>query len=91
MNKLQKKYAPIMTAVKSSKKDSQTRAILEYLLSREGQKNGLSQMDAYGERFHYCTRLSSIIFALRKKGVDITTERRPKKSGGTYGVYKVVA
>lgn len=91
MNKLQRKYAPIMTAVKNNKKDSQTRAILEYLLSREGQKKGLSQMDAYGERFHYCTRLSAVVFSLRKKGVDIVTEQKPKKTGGTYGVYKIIA
>ena len=40
MNKLQKKYAPIMTAVKGRNEDSQTKAVLEYLLTKEGQKNG---------------------------------------------------
>lgn len=88
MNKLEKKYAPIVRAVKN---DSQTEAVLKYLLTKEGQKNGITNLDAVTERFNYCTRLSAIIFSLRKKGVEIETAREPKKSGGTYGVYRVVA
>ena len=88
MNKLEKKYAPIVRAIRN---DSQTEAVLKYLLTKEGQKNGITNLDAVTEKFNYCTRLSAVIFELRKKGVEIETVREPKKGGGTYGCYRVVA
>lgn len=49
---------------------TQTSTILDYL--REAKEKGITSLEA----FELCgaTRLSSIIFALRKRGYDITSE-----------------
>jgi len=65
-------------------KHTQTSDILKYM---ESHKNGITSMDAF-ERFG-ATRLSSIIFGLRKRGYDIDTEMITVKT--RYGKHVDVA
>ena len=51
-------------------KTSQTKEILKYM--REHPKTGISSMEAI--RMFGATRLAGIIFALKRRGYDITTE-----------------
>lgn len=67
---------------------SQVNLVLNHL------KSGRTITNAQAFELYHATRLSSIIFVLRKKGYNITTIQRPatNSSGGTYyyGEYRLI-
>ena len=70
---------------KSREKRNQRKDVLQYLKTH---KKGLTQMDAYVKFPAPITRLSAIIFDLRKAGWDITSERVDGEN--CYGEYRCV-
>ena len=65
-------------------KATQTQKVLKYL--KKG--HTITSMDAF-RKFH-ATRLSDIIFRLRKRGYKITSHREISKDGATYARYELI-
>lgn len=65
-------------------KMSQIQKVLEYMEAG----HTITSMDAF--RMFYVTRLSDIIFRLRKLGHRIITHREKSKGGSTYARYELI-
>lgn len=63
---------------------TQTQKVLKYL--KKG--HTITSMDAF-RKFH-ATRLSDIIFRLRKRGYKITAHREKSKDGTAYARYELI-
>lgn len=62
-------------------KKAQIDIVREHLIA-----NGrITSIDAFSK--YNITRLSALIFRLRKEGKEIETIDKPRKNGGHYGVY----
>lgn len=67
------------------KKITKTEKVLKHLQTH---KRGITSMTAF-ERYNL-TRLSSVIFELKKRGYDIITIREHTKDGTSYGRYVLI-